>query len=135
MVIVKRVLAPDRVRRPPREGWSWIDRRFLREYASRLSHDAILLYFFLAAVGDKHGLSFYSDASIAIRLRVDERAVARAREELETEDLVVYHAPLTQVLSMPQRGRRREGGALLQFGEILRSLQPKSPRDEGGKMS
>ena len=135
MVIVKRVLVPDRVRRPPREGWSWIDRRFLREYAPRLSHDAILLYFFLAAVGDKHGLSFYSDASIAIRLRVDERAVARAREELETEDLVVYRAPLTQVLSMPQRCRRREGGALLQFGDILRSLQPKSPRDEGGKIS
>jgi hypothetical protein len=100
-----------------------------------LSRDAILLYFFLAAVGDKHGLSFYSDASIAIRLRIDERAVACAREELETEDLVVYRAPLTQVLSLPQRGRRRQGGALMQFGEILRSLEPKSPADEGGKIS
>jgi len=124
-MIVKRVLASRRVRRPPPEGWSWIDRRFLREYSSRLSRDAILLYFFLAAVGDKHGLSFYSDASIAIRLRIDERAVARAREELEAEDLVAYRAPLTQVLSLPQRGRRRQGGALLQFGEILRSLDAK----------
>ena len=57
MAIVKRVLAPDRVRRPPREGWSWIDRRFLREYSSRLSREAILLYFFLAAVGDSSDLS------------------------------------------------------------------------------
>lgn len=135
MTIVKRVLAPDRVRRPPREGWSWIDRRFLREYSSRLSRDAILLYFFLAAVGDKYGLSFYSDASIAIRLRIDERAVERAREELEVENLVVYRAPLTQVLSLPQRGRRRQGGALSQFGEILRSLETKSPGGEGGGVS
>ena len=60
-MIEKRILVPDRVRRPPREGFSWIDRRFLREYAARLSGDAILLYFFLAAVSDQHGLSFYSD--------------------------------------------------------------------------
>ena len=44
-MIQKQLLAPDRVRRPPREGWSWIDRRFLKQHASRLSHEAILLYF------------------------------------------------------------------------------------------
>ena len=64
-MIHKQILLPDRVRRPPAEGWSWIDRRFLREHASRLSHNAILLYFFLVAVSDKHGLSFYGDATIA----------------------------------------------------------------------
>jgi hypothetical protein len=37
-MIHKELLIPDRVRRPPREGWSWIDRRFLREHAARLSH-------------------------------------------------------------------------------------------------
>ena len=69
-MIHKQVLIPDRVRRPPREGWSWIDRRFLREHASRLSHEAIVLYLFLAAVSDQNGLSFYSDTSTAIRLRM-----------------------------------------------------------------
>ena len=64
-MIHKQILVPDRVRRPPTEGWSWIDRRFLREHAPRLSHEAIVLYFFLAAVSDKDGLSFYGDASIA----------------------------------------------------------------------
>ena len=49
-MIEKRILVPDRVRRPPREGFSWIDRRFLHDFAARLSHDAIVLYFFLAAV-------------------------------------------------------------------------------------
>ena len=62
-MIKKHILAPDRVRRPPQSGFSWIDRRFLREFSSRLSHDAVLLYFFLTAVSDKHGLSFYRDAT------------------------------------------------------------------------
>ena len=39
-MIEKHLLVPDRVRRPPAEGFSWIDRRFLREFASRLSGDA-----------------------------------------------------------------------------------------------
>ena len=33
MIVKKRVLLPDRRRRLPSRGWSWIDRRFLREYA------------------------------------------------------------------------------------------------------
>jgi hypothetical protein len=67
-MIQKQVLVPGRVRRPPADGWSWIDRRFLREHAARLSHEASVLYFFPAAVSDKDGLSFYGDASIALRL-------------------------------------------------------------------
>lgn len=51
-MIEKRLLVPDRVRRPPREGFSWVDRRFLHEYAARLSGDAVFLYLFLAAVSD-----------------------------------------------------------------------------------
>ena len=92
-MIEKRVLLPDRVRRPPAEGWSWIDRRFLRDHASRLSHEAILLYFFLVAVSDKHGLSFYGDATIAVRLRMQEEAVVRAREELLAEPMVARIEP------------------------------------------
>lgn len=121
-MIQKHVLIPDRVRRPPREGWSWVDRRFVRDHASRLSHDAIVLYFFLAAVSDKHGLSFYKDTTIAVRLRMDEQAVVRAREELITEDLVAYRTPLTQVLSLPPPALARRGGGLVQLGDIFRTL-------------
>ena len=100
-MIEKRLLVVDRVRRPPREGFSWLDRRFLRDFASRLSGDAVFLYLFLAAVSDKHGLSFYGDATLAVRLRMREAAVVAAREELVIHDLVAYQAPLTQVLSLP----------------------------------
>ena len=106
----KRILVADRVRQPPTSGFSWIDRRFLREFATRLSHDAIVLYFFLAAVSDKHGLSYWRDATVAVRLRMPERAVAAARDELLTHDLVAYQTPLTQVLSLPKPGRVERGG-------------------------
>lgn len=119
-MIEKRILAPDRVRVPPREGFSWIDRRFLRDHASRLSGDAVLLYFFLAAVGDRHGLSFYSDATIALRLRMREQHVAAARDELVTHDLAAYQAPLTQVLSLPQPRVQRKG--LHALAELSRTL-------------
>jgi len=120
-MIAKELLVPDRVRRPPREGWSWVDRRFLREHAARLSHEAIALYLFLAAVSDRNGLSFYSDTSTAIRLRMSEQAVVAARDELTAEDLVAYRAPLTQVLSLPQSPRVRRGG-LASLGEVFRTL-------------
>ncbi len=129
-MIHKQILVPDRVRRPPTGGWSWIDRRFVREHASRLSHEAILLYFFLAAVSDKDGLSYYGDASIAVRLRMSEAVVVRARDELVAADLVGYRAPLVQVLSLPRATVERRGSGLAQFGEILRSLAtPSSSAD------
>jgi hypothetical protein len=125
-MIAKQVLVPDRVRRPPTTGWSWIDRRFLRERAPRLTHEAIVLYFFLAAVSDKDGLSFYSDAAIAVRLRMSEAAVVAARDELIREDLVAYRAPLAQVLSLPRAVVERRGGGLVHFGEMLRALSGSS---------
>ena len=107
--IQKRVLVSDRVRHPPRDGFSWVDRRFLRDFAAKLSGNAVFLYFFLSAVSAKHGLSYYADSTISGRLRMGERRVAEAREELVTHDLIVYQPPLTQVLSLPSnRLQRRE---------------------------
>lgn len=97
----KRILRPGRVRRPPEEGFSWVDRRFLHDHASELSSDAILLYFFLCAVSDQHGLSYWGDDSTSARLRISGAALARARSELVAGDLVAYARPLYQVLSLP----------------------------------
>ena len=120
-MIEKRLLVADRVRRPPEEGFSWIDRRFLRDYAAKLPGDSILLYFFLSAVSDKHGLSFYRDESIAVRLKMREQAVVAAREELLIHDLVAFQPPLTQVLSLP-RARVARGG-LHALAEVARALR------------
>ena len=120
-MIKKRVLVANRVRRPPAEGFSWIDRRFLRDYAERLSGDAVVLYFFLAAVSDQQGLSFYSDASLAARLRMREESIVAAREDLLVQDLVAHQPPLTQVLSLPPARVAR--GGLQGLRELARNLQ------------
>jgi hypothetical protein len=126
----KRLLVADRVRQPPTSGFSWIDRRFLRDFAARLSHDAIVLYFFLAAVSDKHGLSYWRDATVAVRLRMPEQAVVAARDELLTHDLVAYQTPLTQVLSLPVAGRVERGGRGALHGLHVLSEMLSPPPDE-----
>jgi len=74
--IQKNILVSDRVRHPPGDGFSWVDRRFMRDFAAKLSGNAIFLYLFLSAVSDKHGLSYYADSTISGRLRMRERTVA-----------------------------------------------------------
>jgi len=119
----KPILVPARLRRPPASGWSWVDRRFLREHAAHLSRDAVLLYFVLCAVADQHGLSFYGDATMAALVRMNLPALMAARDELLARDLIAQETRFTQVLSLPPAGRRRlcePGAGLMQLGEILR---------------
>jgi hypothetical protein len=106
-MIPKRILVAGRLRRPPTTGWSWIDRRFLREHGDYLSREAMLLYLFLAAVADRHGLSFYSDHTLTIRLRLTQPVLEQAREELLNRDLIALQLPLVQVLSLPTPGVSR----------------------------
>lgn len=120
----KEPLHRQRIRRLPKEGWSWVDRRFLREEAASVSREAVFLYFFLCAVSDKEGLSYYSVTSIAARLRLAEPAVVRAREELEARDLIAYNSPLYQVLSLPDRSarERRSSSEPGLIGDLMREL-------------
>ena len=117
------ILVPARLRHPPQTGWSWVDRRFLSEHAAHLSRDAVLLYFFLCAVANKHGLSFYGDGTMATLVRISLPAMIAARDELLAHDLIAHETRFTQVLSLPPAGQRRSsepGGGLMQLGEILR---------------
>jgi hypothetical protein len=132
-MIEKRILVADRLRRPPATGWSWVDRRFLREHGDYLSRDAVLLYLFLAAVADRHGLSFYSDHTLTSRLRLSQQVLERAREELLERDLIAYQLPLVQVLSLPAPGisRRTEPGhGLIRFGELFGQMAAAAAPDQ-----
>lgn len=131
MKIEKEPLVRNRLRRPPESGWSWIDRRFLKTYASRLHRNAILLYYFLMTVGDKNGLSYYGEATIARLLRMEVADVVRARGELEYHDLIAYQEPLYQVLSLLEKSFRKirppeTDSGPKSFAEILRRLKPTS---------
>ena len=121
-MIHKRVLVTSRVRRPPQAGFSWVDRRFVHDFIPKLSSEATLLYFFLAAVADKNGLSYYRDDSIACRLHLRQPDLLEARDELLRHDLIAHEPPLTQVLSLPQ-GKRRSPSGLHALGEVFQQVR------------
>jgi hypothetical protein len=131
----KPILVPARLRRPPTTGWSWVDRRFVREHMAYLSREAMLLYFFLSAVADKHGLSFYGDGTLATLLQLTPPALIQARDELLARDLIAHEIRSTQVLSLlPPRQRRpgEPGQGLLQLGYILhQAIAATHPNQEG----
>jgi len=122
----KRLLDPQRVRRI-REGFSWIDRRFVREgWIEKLGSEEILLYFFLVAVADKDGLSYYSDPRVCSLLKIAAPSLARARARLVDLGLLAYEAPLYQVLSLdPPPPRHGEGAIPLQ--EVFRRIAERRP--------
>lgn len=129
-MIPKSILVPQRLRRPPATGWSWIDRRFLREHGDYLSREAMLLYLFLAAVADRHGLSFYSDSTLTCRLRLTQPALEKARQELLERDLIAQQLPLVQVLSLPPQSVQRRpepGQGLIRLGDLFRQLADAPP--------
>jgi hypothetical protein len=132
----KPILVPTRRRYPPKTGWSWVDRRFLREHAAHLSRDAVLLYFFLCAVADQHGLSFYADSTVAASLGMTLSAVISARSELLARDLIAHEIRWTQVLSLPSPEPlccRGPNQGPMQLGEILRqAIAATHSHPEGG---
>ena len=98
---LKSILDHDRVRKI--EGsFSWIDHRFITGgFLQDLSTIEILLYLFLVAVSDRHGLSFYHDDRICTILKIPLPALGEAREGLTLRSLIAYEPPLYQVLSLP----------------------------------
>jgi hypothetical protein len=100
-----------------------------------LSREAVLLYFFLSAVADGNGLSFYSDGTLAARLRMPLPSLLQARDELLAYDLIAHEPPLTQVLSLPPRCQQRRSepaGGLMPLGDILRRAIASTHPDQEG---
>lgn len=122
----KRLLAPERVRRI-RDGFSWIDRRFVKDgWPERLSREEVLLYFFLVAVADKDGLSYWGDPRLAGSLKLPAGEIARARDGLVHHGLVAYERPLYQVLELSAAKAEPRECAATSLGDILRQLASRS---------
>lgn len=94
-------LDPQRVRKI-QGSFSWIDHRFITGgFLEPLTPLEILLYFFLVAVGDRQGLSFYHDDRLGRLLKIDLAALGKARRGLIEQSLLAYDRPLYQVLALP----------------------------------
>jgi hypothetical protein len=114
----KRVLCPQRLRKVPPQ-FSWIDHRLVQEnYFTRCDHSAWTLYLFLVSVADADGLSYYSDASLARRLKMDPLALESCRRQLLHAGLIAYQKPFYQVLSLEAVESARSGP--LSVADILR---------------
>jgi hypothetical protein len=113
----KRILNPERLRKVP-EQFSWVDHRLVQEnYLARCDHFSWTLYLFLVSVADAEGLSYYSDASLTRRLKMDELVLSSSRRQLLQNGLIAYDKPLYQVLSLDIRETR---SGQTSVGEILR---------------
>ncbi len=83
-------------------SFAFIEHRFLRHgFWASLSHEELLLYFFLVLVADRDGLSFYPYDKICSLLTIDIDAYILARNSLIDKDLLAFNGIFFQVLSLP----------------------------------
>lgn len=131
MMTRKFPICPDRIRSIPKQ-FSWVDHRLVRErHIELLTHEAAALYLFLVTVADAQGLSYYSDASLGMRLAMSLPTLIQARVLLDQVGLVAYHRPLYQVLDLGPRRSLAETccaeDAPMSLSQFLRSHEGGAP--------
>lgn len=100
--LIKHPLDPDRIRPVPRQ-FGALDRGLVyRAWSRHLSLEELALYVFLICVGDPQGLSYYSDRRIAELRPLEPWQVGAVRETLCHKGLILYQAPLYQLLELPE---------------------------------
>jgi hypothetical protein len=122
------LLRPDRLRQVP-PSFNWVDHRLVRDhYIERCDCTSLALYLFLVTVSDVQGLSYYSDASLCRRLKMDPLQLSAARALLQKAGLIAFEKPLYQVLSLgavtaaPTPGAAERAGQTLSVADILKRL-------------
>lgn len=127
-MIVKTPILSQRVRQVPK-SFSWIDHRLVSDcYINKCSHAAAALYLFLVCVGDRRGLSYYSDKSIAEKLKMDAGLLEKARSELIRSDLLAWRSPIYQVLSMESATvNKRSSQGVMRLSDIFKQAREGSP--------
>ena len=84
------------------KSYSIVDHAILHGgYLHRLSHESMVLYLFLVVVGDRDGRSFYADITIMDIVRLSERGLNSARQQLIKEGLIDYQRPYWWVRNIP----------------------------------
>jgi len=100
-VMKKKVLKRSRIR-VIQGGFAFVPHRFVSDgFIKRLGPGELLLYLFLILVADAYGLSYYANSTICRFLGMNHCHLEHYRQILIDEDLIVFEAPLYQVLELP----------------------------------
>ncbi len=84
-------------------SFAWISHRFLRSgFFTSLTHQELLLYFFLVLVADRQGLSYYHYDKICSLLCISLDEYIVARDQLIDKDLIAFDGTFFQILSLPR---------------------------------
>lgn len=82
-------------------SFSWIDHRFISKgWIDLLEPAESLFYFWLVAVGDRFGVSFYSIEKTADRLKLSTDRIQKARSGLVDKNLIAFKNGVYQVLPL-----------------------------------
>ena len=102
-MIKKKILNDNRIRRIS-GSFGFIPHRFLTDgFLTALDQHQLLLYFFLALVSDRYGLSYYGYDSICTATRLTLEQYIEARNSLIRKELIAFDGTLFQVLQLPSK--------------------------------
>jgi hypothetical protein len=103
MKIAKHPILPERVRKI--EGsFSFMPHKFVtHHFFTSLNQHELLLYFLLVLVGDRQGLSYYSQDRLCMMLRMTLDDFITARNGLIQKSLIAFDGFMFQVLSLPEK--------------------------------
>jgi hypothetical protein len=103
MQVIKRPILADRVRKID-GSFSFIPHRFIADhFFTSLNQRELLLYFLLVLVGDRYGLSYYSQDRLCVMLRMHLDDFIAARNSLIEKSLIAFDGFMFQVLSLPDK--------------------------------
>ena len=96
-------LLPDRVRRI-NGSFSFIPHKFVTAgFFTSLNQHELLIYFLLVIVGDRNGLSYYSQDKLCTMLKMSLDDFIAARNGLIDRSLIAFDGFMFQVLSLPHK--------------------------------
>ena len=91
MMNKNRILCVERIHRLLKDG-----------YVQRCGVVEMALYLILVIVGDRNGVSFYSDRSLCALLKILPGELSSARNRLQKLRLIAWEAPFYQILSLDE---------------------------------
>jgi hypothetical protein len=98
-----------RVRRPPTQGFGWVDRRIITAgHLAHMNQVEAVVYLVLCVVADRNGISYYRPETLARLVKQSTDRVLQALEGLASRSFIAAEGRFVQVTSLDERDPPRE---------------------------